>query len=182
LYIFSENFSMELRSSQIAVYFFAIGLVLWLGGIIIRGVISNELLQAGTLEFKPNINPSAERTIYSLIANATTVVLLGYIVTWISGIIFLLTTTLSPKEHGWLMMSAIFLYFFTPVEIYTFYLDIQMMMMNFYGSNDLTEYRKLLIHRLGALSGVPFIALLCYFTLLGCIVFQPLRKHISAEE
>jgi hypothetical protein len=173
---------MESRSSQIAVYFFSLGFVLWLGGVIVRGVVSNELLQAGTLEFKPNINPSVERTIYSLIANASSVVLVGYIVTWISGIVFLLTTKLSPKEHGWLMMSAIFLYFFTPVEIYTFYLDIKMMMLNFYGSNDLTEYRKLLIHRLGALSGVPFIALLCYFTMLGCIIFQPLRKQLSLEE
>jgi hypothetical protein len=168
---------MDSRITKTAAYFFSIGLILWLGGIILRAVISNELLQAGTLEFKPNINPNAERTIYSLIANASSVVLTGYLLTWISGVIFLITTTFSPKEHGWLLISAVLLYFFTPVEVYTFILDVKMMVLNFYGSNDLVEYRKLLIHRLSALSGVPFIAILCYLTILGCIIFQPLRRN-----
>ncbi|MEK7263512.1 MAG: hypothetical protein AAB071_03260 [Bacteroidota bacterium] len=167
---------MESKITKIAAYTFALGLILWLGGVFLRAVISNELLQAGTLEFKPNINPNAERIIYSLIANASSVVLTGYILTWISGVVFLITTSFSPKEHGWLLMSAVFLYFLTPVEVYTIILDVKMMLLNFYGSNDLVEYRKLLIHRLGALSGVPFIAILCYLTMLGCIIFQPLRK------
>jgi hypothetical protein len=61
--------------------------------------------------------------------------------------------------------------------VYAFILDVKMMVLNFYGSNDLVEYRKLLIHRLAALSGVPFIAILCYLTMLGCIIFQPLRRN-----
>ena len=173
---------MESRVTKVAAFFFVLGLLLWLGGIVVRAVISNELLQAGTLDFKHNINPSSERTIYSLITNASTIVLLGYVLTWISGIVFLLTTTFSPKEHGWLMMAAIFLYFFTPVEIYTFILDVRMMFLNHDGSNDLVEYRKLLVHRIAALSGVPFIAMLCYYSMIGCIVFQPLRKKLKLSE
>jgi len=172
---------MDKTITKIAAFAFTLGIVLWLGGVVVRAVISNELLQTGTLDFKPNINPGVERSMYSLISNASSVVLSGYVLTWLSGILFLLTTSYSPKEHGWLMMSAILFYFFTPVEIYTFVLDVKMMFLNFYGSNDLVEYRKLLIHRIAALSGVPFIALLCYFTLLACIVFQPLKRRLFTE-
>jgi uncharacterized membrane protein len=40
----------------------------------------------------------------------------------------------------------------------------------------LTEFRILFIHRLAALAGVPMIALLSYYTIVGLAIWQPLKK------
>ncbi len=165
-----------MNPSKIFSVLFFVGLIFWIGSTIARFTVSNELLIMGTLDFKPNIDPHSERIIYSLIANVSSVILFGYFLTWISGIMFLITTDLSFKKNGWIIMSAILFYIFTPVEFYTFYLDIKIILLNYFGSNDLVEYRKLLIHRLAALSGAPFVAILSYFTMIVCIFFQPLKK------
>jgi hypothetical protein len=78
------------------------------------------------------------------------------------------------------MMSAILFYLFTPVEIYTMVLDFRMWLLDVQGSNDLVEFRKLFIHRLAALAGVPIIALLCYYTIIVLAVFRPFVKHAEA--
>ena len=134
-----------------------------------------DLLQMGTLDFKPNVHPYVERTVFSLIAQSSVVVNVAYAIVWIFGILFLKTTVFRFREHGWLMMCAILFYLFTPVEIYTMVLDFKMWYLDFIGSNDLVEFRKLFIHRLAALAGLPMIALLSYYTTIGLVVFRPLR-------
>ena len=153
--------------------------VVWLGGSIIRAMIGFDLLQVGTLDFKPNIHPYVERAVYSLIAQSSLIVDIAYIVVWIAGIIFLKSTMLRLKEHGWLMIIAILFYMFTPVEIYLMVLDMKFWILDHIGSNDLVEFRILLIHRLAALSGVPLIAVLCYYTGIVMAVFRPFRRSSS---
>jgi hypothetical protein len=155
---------MESRASKISFVLLCIGTVCWLGGINVRALIGFNLLQTGTLDFKPNIHPYVERIVFGLLAQSSIVIIYAYAVVWISGIVFLKTTSLRLKEHGWLMMCAILFYLFTPVEVYTIVLDVKMWLLDFNGSNDLVEFRKLFIHRLAALAGVPMIALLSYYT------------------
>lgn len=162
--------------ARIALFCLLIGAVSWLGSVTSRAVITFDLLQFGTLEFKPNIHPYVERMLYSVISEISLVSLIGYCIVWVSGVVYLRLGSLRRKEHGWLMMSAVLFFVFTPVEIYTGILDMRMWMLNAAGSNDLVEFRKLLIHRLGALSGVPIIALLCYYTIIFLVIFRVLRK------
>lgn len=167
---------MESRVSKISLIIICIGAICWLGGINVRAVIGFNLLQTGTLDFKPNIHPYVERTVFGLIAQSSLIVVYAYLALWIAGLVFLRTTSLKLKEHGWLMMSAILFYVFTPVEVYTMVLDVKMWLLDFNGSNDLVEFRKLFIHRLAALAGVPMIALLSYYTAIIVIVFRPLTR------
>jgi hypothetical protein len=167
---------METRINKVSLVAVLLGSIVWLGGINVRAVVGFDLLQMGTLDFKPNIHPYAERAVFSLIAQSSMVVIVGYCAVWLAGIVFLRTTQLRLKEHGWLMMSAILFYIFTPVEVYTSILDMKMWLLDHAGSNDLVEFRKLFIHRLAALSGVPTIALLCYYTIAVLLVFRPLRR------
>lgn len=154
-----------------------IGAVVWLGGINVRAVVGGDFLEFGTIEFKANIHPMIERAIFSLIAKSSIVVTIAYLVTLISSFVFLKYTTLSFKQNGWLFMSAILFYIFVPVEIYTMVLDAQMIYLDLVvSSSDLVEFRKLFIHRLAALSGVPIIALMCYYTIIALVIFQPLKK------
>ena len=173
---------MESRVSKVVLIILVISGVIWLGGLNIRALIGFDMLQAGTLDFKPNIHPYVERTVFSLIAQSSIVIDIAYCILWLSGIIFLKMAKISLREHGWLMMSAILFYLFTPVEIYTMILDGKMWYLDFLGSNDLVEFRKLFIHRLGALSGVPMIALLSYYTIIVLVILQPLRHKITQKD
>jgi hypothetical protein len=168
---------MNRRAERISLFVLLVAATVWLGGINVRAIIGANLLEMGTLDFKPNIHPYVERVVFSLVAQGSLLVNTAYIITWIAGLIYLRTTGLRFRENGWLVMSAIFFYMFTPVEIYTMVLDLKMWLLDHAGSNDLVEFRKLFIHRLAALSGVPFIALLCYYTGILVIVFQPLRRR-----
>jgi hypothetical protein len=172
---------METRTAKISFLFLSIAAICWLGGLNVRALVGFDLLQVGTLDFKPNIHPYVERAVFSLIAQSSIVVTYAYAIVWISGIIFLRTTSLRLKEHGWLMMSAILFYLFTPVEVYTMVLDIKMWYLDYLGSNDLVEFRKLFIHRLGALAGVPMIALLSYYTIIVLAIFRPMRLTRSFQ-
>jgi len=167
---------MEKRITQIALVVILIAGICWLGGINIRAMVGFDLLQPGTLDFKTNIHPYVERAVYSLIAQSSLLVDASYLIVWIAGLVFLRTSSLRLKEHGWLMMAAILFYLFTPVEIYAGVLDLKMWYLDKIGSNDLVEFRKLFIHRLAALAGVPMIALLSYYTAIVVAVFRPFRK------
>lgn len=167
---------MARRTDKISLLVLAIAAATWLGGSSIRAMVGFDLLQVGTLDFKPNIHPYVERAIFSLIAQSSAVVDVAYLFVWVAGIVYLRSTRFRLREEGWLMMAAVLFYMFTPVEIYTLVLDTKIWLLEFSGSNDLVEFRTLFIHRLGALSGVPMIASLCYYTSIGLIIFRPLQR------
>ncbi len=167
---------MQSRMAKISLAIVCISVICWLGGINIRALIGFNLLETGTLDFKPNIHPYVERTVFGLIAQSTMVVDVAYVVVWLAGIVFLKATSMRLREHGWLMMCAILFYMFTPVEAYTIVLDVNMWWLDHIGSNDLVEFRKLFIHRLAALAGVPMIALLSYYSLIVIACVRPMQK------
>lgn len=168
---------MTRTRTSAALLLIVLSAMVWLGGLNIRAMVGFNMLETGTLDFKTNIHPYVERTVFSLLAQSSMILAAAYAVLWIAGIVFLRTTTLRMKDHGWLFMSAILFYLFTPVEIYTIVLDFRMWYLDYLGSNDLVEYRKLFIHRLAALAGVPMIALLSYYTAIILCVFRPMRRR-----
>lgn len=160
---------------RIALVIFIISSVLWLGGSHIRAIIGNDLLTFGTLEIK-DINLDAELEIYRLISLASLSIMGSYCVALVSSIVFLWTSPFRLKEHGWLMISAILFYLFVPVEVFTMYLDGKMIYNEFFTTVDNEALRGLFLDRLGALAGTPFIATLCYYTIIILAVFQPLKR------
>jgi hypothetical protein len=172
---------MENRTAKIALFVLCLSASFWLGGLNIRAVVGFDLLQIGTLEFKPNIHPYVERAVFALIAQSSLVVGIAYITCWISAVVYLATCRIPFRENGWLVAAAILFFLFTPVEVYTMVLDARMWLLDHQGSNDLVEFRKLFIHRLAALSGVPMIALMSYYTSVAFAVFRPLRRAPRAK-
>jgi hypothetical protein len=73
------------------------------------------------------------------------------------------------------MMSAILLYLFVPVEAYAMSIDVRMILAELFTGADPAMLRELFQARVGALAGAPFVALLCYYTIVVLAVFQPLR-------
>ncbi len=167
---------MENRTAKISLFVLCLSAGFWLGGLNVRAVVGFDLLQVGTLEFKPNIHPYVERAVFSLVAQSSLIIGVAYITCWVSAFVYLATCRFTFRENGWLVAAAILFFLFTPVEIYTMILDGRMWLLDHQGSNDLVEFRKLFIHRLAALSGVPMIALMCYYTSVAFAVFRPMRR------
>jgi len=158
-------------------FVFVVSGTLWLGGVHVRAIIGNDLLKLGTLEFEEYIPPEAEREIFRLLSLASIFVMGSYLVTLVSSMVFLANSPYKLKEEGWLMISAILFYLFVPVEIFTMVLDGKMIYNEFFTTADHLVFRELFIARIGALAGTPFIAILCYYTIIALAVFQPLKKR-----
>jgi len=172
----------ESRSTKIALTLLVISAIFWLGGINIRTLIGNELLDYDQFDFRTSLPPDRENTLFQMISNASLVVVIGYVIVLISAIWFIATTKLKMKENGWLLMSAILFFMFVPVEIYTNYLDVRFMILYHQGPPNHDELLKLFGERIGAFRGVPVIAMLCYYTIIPIAVFRPLRKQKATDE
>jgi hypothetical protein len=161
---------------RIALFILIVSSIVWLGGINVRAMIADDMLKSGTLEFEEYLSPEAEREIFRLLSLSSLVVIVSYCVVLLSSMVFLATSPFKLKDHGWLLMSAILLYLFVPMEIFTLYLDAKMIYHEFMTTADNTVFRELFTARVAALSGVPIIAILCYYTIIGLSVFQPFKK------
>lgn len=174
--------SAQSRSSSWRFWLFLLVVsgVIWLGSVNARAIIGNDLLKPGTLEFEEFLSPEAEREIFRLLSLTSLPIIGSYCVLFVSSILFLVSTPYRMKEHGWLLMSAILFYLFVPVEAFTMYLDGKMIYQEFFTTVDNEVFRELFVHRMGALKGAPVVALLCYYTIIGLVVFQPFRKKQEA--
>jgi len=139
------------------------------------------MLKIGTLQFEEYLPPDAEREIYRLLSFTSVFIIISYAVALVSSVVFLATSPFRLREHGWLMMSAILFYLFVPVEAFTMYLDGKMVYLEFFTTADNQAFRELFIARVAALAGAPLIALLCYYTIIGLVIFQPFRKKPLPE-
>jgi hypothetical protein len=165
------------NSNKLAISFLIFGAILWLGSLAVRAVIQNELLAYDEFAFRTSIPPDRENTLFQLISNSSLVVLIGYVVTLISSIWFLMTTRLKIKQNGWLLMCCILFYIGVPVELYAGYLDIRFMLLYHSNPPNHDELLKILGERIGFLKPVPYIFLLQYYTVIPLAVFKPLSKR-----
>ena len=164
------------RITRISLFIGIVSAISWLGAVNIRAIIGNEILEWRTLSLRPGLDPTFEREIFRLVNYSSLVVIPGYLLTFISAVLFFSTTTLSYKENGWLMMGAIIFFMFSPAEFYTLYLDGKMLTLELFSRPELGELETLFIRRLGALAGVPLIALCCYYTIIALAIWRPLKK------
>jgi hypothetical protein len=162
---------------------FIVSSIVWLGAVFVRALIGNDILttSATDIRFDDTLDPRAEREAYRLIAIASIAAGLGYLSALVSGVVFMFASPFFFKEHGWLLMCAILFFTFVPVELYTLHLDWKIIHQEFYTTADIQTFRPLFIARIKALAGTPFIAQLCYYTIIALAVFQPFRKPYNAD-
>jgi hypothetical protein len=170
------------KSNKIALTILVLAGIFWLGGINIRTLIGNELLDYDQFDFRTSIPPDRENTLFQMISNASLVVVISYAVVLIAAIWFIVTTKLKMKENGWLLMSAILFFMFVPIELYTNYLDVRFMLLFHSGPPNHDELLRLFGERIGAFSGVPVIAVLSYYTIIPLVIFKPLNRAAAVNE
>jgi hypothetical protein len=172
---------MEKISTKISLTLFLLGAVVWLGALSTRAMLGNELLQFGTIELRTDLDPGLERELFRVISYATILVMGGYAAALAGAIGFVATATVNWKKHGWLLMCAILFFIFVPVELWSMKLDWKMIGLNFWGDWPLEEFRKAYLRRLTALSGLPVIANLSYYTIIVIAVWRPFERTNEAE-
>lgn len=165
------------QRTKISLFLLLLCSVIWLGAVNVRAIIGNELLNFGTIEFKTAIDPELEREVFRLIGLSSIIIAAAYAGTFLGALVFVRTTPLRLKENGWLMMSAVLFFLFSPVEFYTLFLDLKMVSLDFFWNASLAEFRVLFMHRLTTLAGVNIIALLSYYTIIGLAIWQPMKRN-----
>lgn len=173
---------MKKISTKIFLTLFIFGGVVWLGAQTTRAMLGNELLQLGTIDLKTNLDPLYEREMYRIISSVTLLVMGGYGAALVGAIGLALTSTVAWKLHGWLVMCAILFFLFVPVELWSLKLDWKMIGLNYWGNWPLEEFRKAFLARLTALSGLPVIANLTYYTIIVIAVWRPFERTTGAAE
>lgn len=166
----------QTKSNKIALTILIAASIFWLGGINVRALIGNELLNYDQFDFRTSIPPDRENTLFQMISNSSILISISYFFVLVSAVWFIATTSFKIKENGWLLMCSILFFLFVPVEIYTNYLDIKFTIEFFSNPPNHDKLLKIFGERLGALSGVPVIALLCYYTIIPIAVFRPLKR------
>lgn len=158
-----------------------IGAVFWLGSVNTRAILANNLLVGGTLSLDTTLPAAVEQQIYREWSGLGIVMIAGYVLVLAAGIVFLIRSPFRLRDHGWLMMSAILLFLFVPVEVYVMVLDVRMILMAFTDGGTLPAFRELFLARLSALGGAPLVAVLCYYTIIALAVIQPFRRQSGAS-
>lgn len=150
--------------------------VIWLGGITVRFFIGNQLLDYDEFNFRVSIPPDEENQIFKMISDASMIIMISYIIVLASAIVFMKTCNINLRENTWLLMCAMLFFVFVPVEVYTTYLDMKFMMLFDKRPANHDQLLMLFGERIGFLRGVPWIAVMSYFTVIWLAVFQPLKK------
>ena len=150
--------------------------IVWLGSINVRFIIGNELLNYDEFSFRTSIPPDEENMIFKLISNVSIVLMIAYVFTFVSAILFMKTCKINLKQNAWLLMCSILFFMFSPVEFYTSFLDLKFILLFFSEPPNHDELLKIFGERLGFLKGVPWIAILSYYTIIGIAIYKPLKK------
>ncbi len=150
--------------------------IFWLGGITVRFFIGNQLLDYDEFNFRISIPPDEENQIFKMISDASLMIMFSYTAVLISAILFMKTCRINLRENTWLLMCAILFFVFVPVELYTSYLDLKFILLFDKRPANHDNLLKLFGERIGFLRGVPWIAMMSYFTIIWLAIFQPMKK------
>lgn len=111
-----------------------------------------------------------------MVSDASLLIMFAYPVVLISAIWFMKSCKINLRENPWLLMSAILFFVFVPVELYTSYIDLKFMILFNQRPANHDRLLELFGERIGFLRGVPWIAVMSYYTIIWLAVFKPMKK------
>ena len=170
------------KKAKTSLFILTVFAIFWLGGISVRFFIGNQLLDYDEFNFRISIPPDEENQIFKMISDASIMIMISYIAVLISAVVFMKTCRINLRENTWLLMCAILFFVFVPVELYTSYLDLKFIMLFDKRPANHDNLLKLFGERIGFLRGVPWIAIMSYFTIIWLAIFQPMKKTVAELE
>ena len=113
------------RKSKFWLVLLIIGAIFWLGAVNVRFIIGNELLIYDEFNFRVSIPPDEENVIFKMVSNSNIVVMIAYVVTFFSALMFTIKSKINIKENPWFLMCCILFFVFAPIEFYMSYIDLK---------------------------------------------------------
>ena len=164
------------KSARTWLFILVVSAIFWLGAINVRFIIGNELITFDEFNFRTGIPPDEENMIFKMVSNSSILIIITQITTFISALFFAFKSRIKIKENGWYLMCLILFFVFTPVEFYTSYIDLKFILLFAKRPANHDQLLMLFGERLGFFKGVPWIALLSYYTVIAIAVFRPLSR------
>lgn len=170
------------KKAKVSLFLLIVAAIFWLGAINVRFFIGNQLLNYDEFNFRTSIPPDEENQIFKMISDSSLLIMVMYPVVLICAIIFLRSCKINLRENPWFLMSAILFFVFVPVEIYTSYIDLKFMILFDKRPANHDRLLELFGERIGFLRGVPWIAVMSYYTIIWLSVFKPMKKSMAQIE
>ena len=162
------------KTSKIFAYISVLFGALWLGGYLLRLILTYQIFEGTDLHFRDFIDSSNLNVIYIILNSAVSFTLITYIIFILSFIAFISFSKLSLKKHGWLFIISLIILITLPFELYLMTIDYQIFTVVYEGSFNAEEMSKLMIERMKVFSSFPLIEVFCYFSIIYFMIFQPL--------
>ncbi len=164
------------KTAKISLFILVAASFFWLGGINVRFFIGNQLLNYDEFNFRTSIPPDEENQIFKMISDASLMIMIAYLVVLVSAIVFAKSSKINLRENPWLLMCYALFFVFVPVELYTSFIDLKFVILF---NERPANHDKLLEYfgeRIGFLRGVPWIAVMSYYTIIWLSIFKPMKK------
>lgn len=117
------------KISKIFIVILTAGLVIWLGGNVVRNAIAYDVFVPGTaLEVKNWYSDIEKLSIVSVFRIASFYTIVGYSMTIVASFVLFGMFKKYFKAKGWLLMSFVLIFLTIPVELYLIYYDIKIIL------------------------------------------------------
>lgn len=170
------------KTARISFFILIVSAIFWLGAINVRFFIGNQLLNYDEFNFRTSIPPDEENQIFKMIADSSLIIMVAYPIVLLSAIVFLRSIKINLRENPWLLMCGILFFVFVPVELYTSYIDLKFVLLFDKRPANHDVLLELFGERIGFLRGVPWIAVMSYYTIIWLAVFKPLKRSMAEIE
>jgi hypothetical protein len=149
---------------------------LWIGGYLCRLVVFYQLFKEGEFILEHFVNEGNLSGIFMVLRAAVALTLILYPIFILSFLLFVITSKYNLKENGWLFIITIIIFLTSPFEIYLMTIDYDIVFKINYNVINTEVVLELVIRRFKILSSFSIIELICYFTVIYLMVFQPFKK------
>ncbi|MGE5798436.1 MAG: hypothetical protein ACM34O_04295 [Ignavibacteria bacterium] len=148
---------------------------LWMGGYLLRLVVFYQLFEAEEFVLRSFLNIENLPGIFMILRSAVAMTLILFPLFILSYISFLFSSKINLKQNGWLFIITILIFITLPFEIYLMTIDYDIVFKINYSSFRTDDVLNLVIKRFKVLSSFPIIELICYFSVIYLMIFQPLK-------
>ncbi len=162
--------------SKIIMYVCTLSGILWLGSYVARLTLIYQLFEGNNFTLKEYLSSQNLPGIFITLNAATILTSILYAIFIVSLIIFLITSRISLKENGWLLILTLIIFITCPFEIFLMTFDYKIFKIVESGLINSNELINFSIERLKALGSFPIIEILCYFAVIFLVLFKPLKK------
>jgi hypothetical protein len=166
--------------AKIFITLFTLGIIIWLGGSIIRTIVAYDIYVPATeLKVKDYYSDEIRIQTVRLFASGALYTEVAYGVAFLSAVYLIVYYRKQLKIRGWLFMSFVLFFMSSPIEFYMMYMDLNLN-LGLYNNYKYTLNDDFINHffvsRFRQLNFMAPMAYLSVFSSVWLVIFRPLDK------